>query len=107
MPIKFLLSIKYQRNCHYQVFILTILTIEILQELKGKDELHKINGILVIYSSTKRMVEDCIILRLNRTEFEHEVKKALIKLGNSNIEPLIEFQITAFRYLGSNQYCTE
>jgi hypothetical protein len=89
------LCIKYQRNCRYQNFIPTVLLIEILQELKNKEELHKINGISVNYLTTKRLVDDSVILHLNGVEFEHELEKVLLELGNLNIESMLEFQIMA------------
>jgi len=89
------LCMKYTLSQKYHRFLPSVLLVEILQELKVKNELTKINGLSIKYLSTPRLIDDTVIIRLTSEMYEKDLDNVLNDLGNSSIETLIESQILA------------
>ena len=88
-------SIKFNKSMNYQRYLPTEFIIEILQELKIKGSLSKINGIYSHYLSTQRMIDTSTTIRIFNHTTEREISTDLKDLGNSDIEILVERQLLA------------
>lgn len=96
--------IKFIKGNNYQKFLPSEFLIEILQELKIKGALAKLNGVSSRYLTTPRMIDSPVIIRLLSQVDENEITKTLKELGNDDIEILEEKQILTTLEIWSQLY---
>ena len=85
--------IEFTKNSNYQEYLPTECLLEILQELKVKNALDKINGICITFNVSTRTIGEKGLIRFSSREDEQFLIQILRELGNENVETMLEKQI--------------